>query len=65
MPDIPQLCSHVLFRATYYQPAEYCEAEVEDGFDYCYVHLDDDEPDPDDIRMWREERGLEYEGDYE
>lgn len=49
------------------EPAEYCEAEVENDGDVCSRHDADDEPDWDNVREDREEleREREASGYYE
>jgi hypothetical protein len=48
----PAQCAYQTYRATRFEPAEYCETEVESEGDFCARH-DDDEPDYDQIRKDR------------
>lgn len=44
-------CSAQTYRATRYDPAEYCEEEVDNDGDLCRGHqMEEDGPDPDDAR---------------
>lgn len=44
-------CEHQIFHATFYQPAEYCGEDAEDGSLYCRMHNPENaEPDWDDVR---------------
>lgn len=49
-------CSGQTYAATRYQPAEYCEEEVDEEGDLCRFHQqEEDGPDPDDARdAWLE-----------
>lgn len=51
-------CAAETYRATRYQPAEYCENEVDEEGDYCRsCQAYEDGPDPDDARdAWLESR---------
>ena len=40
-----RFCEAEIFRATWTDPAEYCENEAEEGRDYCSQHVDPDDYD--------------------